>query len=124
MPRLFVKIFLSFWATVVVIGISLVLAFVLQPAKSRRDGMQRSLTRHGSLGQLLYEPSSEAAPLLRPVIFTRSLGTQISMDVFLTDGQCAGWRVLRGTERLAARWFVESFCPRHPGRAGEDCGVC
>ena len=32
MPRLFVKIFLSFWATVVVIGISLVLAFVLQPA--------------------------------------------------------------------------------------------
>jgi two-component system, OmpR family, sensor histidine kinase CpxA len=32
MPRLFVKIFLSFWATVVVIGISLVLAFLLQPA--------------------------------------------------------------------------------------------
>jgi two-component system sensor histidine kinase CpxA len=32
MPRLFVKIFLSFWATVVVIGISLVLAFVLQPS--------------------------------------------------------------------------------------------
>jgi two-component system sensor histidine kinase CpxA len=32
MPRLFVKIFLSFWATVVVIGFSLVLAFVLQPA--------------------------------------------------------------------------------------------
>jgi two-component system sensor histidine kinase CpxA len=32
MPRLFVKIFLCFWATVVVIGISLVLAFALQPA--------------------------------------------------------------------------------------------
>jgi two-component system sensor histidine kinase CpxA len=32
MPRLFVKIFFSFWATVVVIGISLVLAFLLQPA--------------------------------------------------------------------------------------------
>lgn len=32
MPRLFIKIFLSFWATVVVIGISLVLAFLLQPA--------------------------------------------------------------------------------------------
>jgi two-component system sensor histidine kinase CpxA len=32
MPRLFVKIFLSFWLTVVVIGISLVLAFMLQPA--------------------------------------------------------------------------------------------
>ena len=31
MPRLFVKIFLSFWLTVVVIGISLVLAFMLQP---------------------------------------------------------------------------------------------
>jgi two-component system sensor histidine kinase CpxA len=32
MPRLFVKIFLSFWLTVVVIGISLVFAFMLQPA--------------------------------------------------------------------------------------------
>jgi two-component system sensor histidine kinase CpxA len=32
MPRLFVKIFLCFWLTVVVIGISLVLAFMLQPA--------------------------------------------------------------------------------------------
>ncbi len=32
MPRLFVKIFLSFWLTVLVIGISLVLAFMLQPA--------------------------------------------------------------------------------------------
>jgi two-component system sensor histidine kinase CpxA len=32
MPRLFIKIFLSFWVTVVVIGISLVLAFMLQPA--------------------------------------------------------------------------------------------
>jgi two-component system sensor histidine kinase CpxA len=32
MPRLFVKIFLCFWATVVVTGISLVLAFLLQPA--------------------------------------------------------------------------------------------
>jgi two-component system sensor histidine kinase CpxA len=32
MPRLFVKMFLCFWATVVVIGISLVLAFALQPA--------------------------------------------------------------------------------------------
>jgi two-component system sensor histidine kinase CpxA len=32
MPRLFVKIFLSFWATVVVIGVSLVVAFLLQPA--------------------------------------------------------------------------------------------
>jgi two-component system sensor histidine kinase CpxA len=32
MPRLFVKIFLSFWVTVVVIGISLVLAFMLQPS--------------------------------------------------------------------------------------------
>src|ERR1700722_7527840 len=32
MPRLFVRIFLSFWLTVVVIGISLVLAFMLQPA--------------------------------------------------------------------------------------------
>jgi two-component system sensor histidine kinase CpxA len=32
MPRLFVKIFFSFWVTVVVIGISLVLAFLLQPA--------------------------------------------------------------------------------------------
>lgn len=31
MSRLFVKIFLSFWLTVVVIGISLVLAFLLQP---------------------------------------------------------------------------------------------
>jgi two-component system, OmpR family, sensor histidine kinase CpxA len=31
MPRLFVKIFLWFWATVVLTGISLVLAFVLQP---------------------------------------------------------------------------------------------
>jgi two-component system, OmpR family, sensor histidine kinase CpxA len=31
MPRLFVKIFLSFWLTVVVIGISLVFAFMLQP---------------------------------------------------------------------------------------------
>jgi two-component system sensor histidine kinase CpxA len=31
MPRLFVKIFLSFWLTVLVIGISLVLAFMLQP---------------------------------------------------------------------------------------------
>lgn len=32
MPRLFIKVFLSFWATVVLIGISLVLAFLLQPA--------------------------------------------------------------------------------------------
>lgn len=32
MPRLFVKIFLCFWATVVVIGISLVVSFVLPPA--------------------------------------------------------------------------------------------
>lgn len=32
MPRLFVKIFLSFWLTVLVIGISLVFAFMLQPA--------------------------------------------------------------------------------------------
>jgi two-component system, OmpR family, sensor histidine kinase CpxA len=31
MPRLFVKIFLWFWATVVLTGISIVLAFVLQP---------------------------------------------------------------------------------------------
>src|ERR1700743_3069430 len=31
MPRLFLKIFLSFWLTVLVIGISLVLAFMLQP---------------------------------------------------------------------------------------------
>ena len=31
MPRLFVKIFLWFWATVVLTGISLVLAFVLEP---------------------------------------------------------------------------------------------
>ncbi len=31
MPRLFVKIFLWFWATVILTGISLVLAFVLQP---------------------------------------------------------------------------------------------
>ena len=31
MPRLFVKIFLCFWATVVLTGITLVLAFVLQP---------------------------------------------------------------------------------------------
>lgn len=32
MPRLFIKVFLSFWSTVVLIGISLVLAFLLQPA--------------------------------------------------------------------------------------------
>lgn len=56
MPRLFLKVFLGFWATVIVVGIALVLSFVFTPngsylpwqdARSTAREVIREMDRHG-----------------------------------------------------------------------------
>lgn len=57
MPRLFLKVFLWFWATVILVGIALVLSFVLSPkgsylpwqdARSTAREVIREMDRHGA----------------------------------------------------------------------------
>jgi two-component system sensor histidine kinase CpxA len=106
MPRLFVRIFLSFWLTVVVIGISLVLAFLLQPANipSKWHASLADTTRFfGTAAVRAYERGG--APAAQAYIHALSEDAHIHGCVFDTSGAPLAGESCSELSGLAARVF-------------------
>jgi two-component system sensor histidine kinase CpxA len=104
MPRLFVKIFLSFWLTVVVIGVSLVLAFLLQPSNvpSKWHASLTDTTRFfGTAAVRAYERGG--APAAVGYIHALSEDAHIHGCVFDASGHALAGESCAELSGLAAR---------------------
>ena len=104
MPRLFVKIFLSFWATVVVIGISLALAFLLQPSNvpsKWHAGLADTTQLFGTAAVRAFERGG--APAALGYIHALSEDAHIHGCVFDASGNALAGEACSELSGLAAR---------------------